>query len=58
MTAKRTEPVTEIVVRLTPDEKKEIEHAANFEERSTSGWCRLVLLKMARVINRLPPEAE
>ena len=46
-----------LMVRMTKAEKKEIEKAAAADSRSVSQWCRLVLLKAAKDINRLPPMA-
>jgi hypothetical protein len=44
-------------IRLTLDEKAEIERAAERDSRSLNNWCIYVLLKAARELNRLPPEA-
>lgn len=46
-----------ITLRLPQYEAEAIRAAAAFEGRSVNQWCRLVLSKVARDINRLPKEA-
>jgi len=53
----RSKLETSILVRLSRSEKVVIEQAAAFEERSVNQWCRIILVKMAKDINRLPPQA-
>lgn len=57
LTASTGEGDAVITIRMPKYEADQIRRAATFEGRSVNQWGRLVLGKVAKDVNRLPPEA-